>query len=371
MKKITAVVCVLFIACSFACRTMKRQITVKVPETIDEQRETETTAKGMYDEGKFDDAISYLQALIKKDPKNPVYWSQLGSAYAQMNRFNGAVYSYKRAIALDLKNVKAMYDLSIVYSENGANKAAQKVVEKALKLSPKNSLLQASLGNTFIDQDKFDKAKKIYEQIVEAKPDFDVGHFNLGVINYQQRNLDAAKKNYQDVLKINPADSEAKENLAAINIINNDYEDAIDNLLDVINSSPGDDITLENAYFNLGVAYLRIKKYRQALESFESAIQIEPWDMAAYVNAAILSEELGEKAKAIKFWQKYDRLLPINKRKNEIKERLKKLGAPVIAEQGTQAETVTAGAATANAKADEKKTKAADEKPQPAKEGKK
>ena len=347
MKKIAAAVCVLMLACSPACRTMKRQVTVKVPETVDEQKTAETSAKSNYDEGKYDDAISYLQALIRKDPKNPVYWSQLGSAYAQMNSFNGAVYSFKRAIELDPKNVKAMYNLSIVYTENGSHKEAQKIVERALKLNPKNPLLQASLGNTLIDQDKLDKAKKIYEQIVESKPDFDVGHFNLGVINYEQRNLDAAEKNYKDALKINPQDPETKENLAAINIIKNDYEDAIDNLTDVINSSPGDDITLENAYYNLGVAYLRIKKYSKALESFESAIQIEPWDMAAYVNAAILSEELGEKAKAIKYWQKYDRLLPVNRRKNEIKERLKKLGAPVTAEP--QAETPAAGTAKGSA----------------------
>jgi tetratricopeptide (TPR) repeat protein len=76
----------------------------------------------------------------------------------------------------------------------------------------------------------------------------------------------------------------------------------------------------------MGVAYLRLKKYKEALEAFESAISIEPWDMAAYVNAAIISEELGMKDKAIKYWQKYDRLLPVNKRKKEIQERLKKLG---------------------------------------------
>ncbi|HRU39414.1 MAG TPA: tetratricopeptide repeat protein, partial [Candidatus Goldiibacteriota bacterium] len=144
---------------------------------------------------------------------------------------------------------------------------------------------------------------------------------------YKERNLEAAEKNYGEVLKINPADPEAKENLAAIYILKNDYPKAAEYLLEVIASSPEDDIVLENAYFNLGIAYLRMKKMKEALESFEAALAIEPWDMAAYVNAAIIAEEIGNKEKAIKYWQKYDRLLPINKRKGEIKEKLKKLGA--------------------------------------------
>jgi tetratricopeptide (TPR) repeat protein len=376
MKKllITAAACLLVLGAS--CKTLKREITVKTPVTVDEQKSAETSAKSMYDEGKYDDAISYLQALIKKEPKNPVYWSQLGSAYAQMNAYKNSVYAYRQAIKFDPKNIKAMYNLSIVYSENGSHREAQKIIEQALKISPKNAMVQASLGNVLIDEEKFDKARKVYEQIVEAKPDFDVGHFNLGVINYQQRNLDAAQKNYEDVLKINANDSEAKENLAAIHIIKNDYEDAVDYLLEVVNSSPDDDITLENAYYNLGVAYLRLKKYKQALESFESAINIEPWDMAAYVNSAILCEELGYKDRAIKYWQKYDRLLPVNKRKKEIQERLKRLGAKIEAtpEPAPQAGTITAQpgdkAPPAAPKKEEVKVKPQD-KPQPAGEAKK
>jgi tetratricopeptide (TPR) repeat protein len=358
MKKIIILLLSGLFVFSVSCRTLKKQLTVKTPETVDEQKNAETEARTLYDDGKYDDAISYLRALLAKDPKNPVYWGQLGSAYAQMNNFKESVNALKQAIKLDPKNVKAMYNLSIVYSENGSHKEAQKVIQDALKLNPKNPMLQASLGNVLIDEEKYDKAKKLYEQIVEAKPDFDVGHFNLGIINYQERNLDEAKKNYQEVLKINPDDASAKENLAAIYIIKNDYEEAVDFLLEVINSSPGDDTVLENAYYNLGVAYLRLKKFTQALEAFEAAINIEPWDMAAYVNAAILSEELGQKDKAIKFWQKYDRLLPVNKRKKEIQERLKKLGVkPGVTPATTAAPAGQPSPLTSTGKAQEKEAK--------------
>ncbi len=326
MKKaiiIAAISAVLFASCS----TLKKEKIVEVPKTVNEQTRVEKVAKESYDNGDYLDAIGNLKALLKKHPKNPVYWGQLGSAYAQLNEYNYSIFAYQNSIKYDPKNVKAMYNLSIVYGEKGSTADAKQVLKKALKIDPKNPLLQASLGNIMIDEEKYDKAKVLYERIVDVKPDFDIGHFNLGVINYQERNLDEAKKNYGDVLKINPDDYEAKENIAAINILDNNYEEAIKYLKEVIDANPSDDITLENAYYNLGVAYLRIKEYKKSLDAFEMAISIEPWDMAAYVNAAILAEQLGEKEKAIKYWQKYNRLLPVNTRKKEMARRLKSMGA--------------------------------------------
>jgi tetratricopeptide (TPR) repeat protein len=176
---------------------------------------------------------------------------------------------------------------------------------------------------------------------VDAKPEFEIGHFNLGVINFKEKNLDEAEKNYVDALTIKPDDLDARQNLSAIYILQERYDEAIDQLKKVIESNPDDDTTLENANFNLGVAYLRQKKYKESLSAFESAIQIEPWDMAAYVNSAIIAEELGLNEKAIKYWQRYDRLLPTNKRKKEIKAKLKKLGAKVTEDGATETPVVT------------------------------
>ena len=120
----------------------------------------------------------------------------------------------------------------------------------------------------------------------------------------------------------------------------------------MIDSNPDDDITLENAYYNMGVAYLRMKQLPEALNAFETAISIEPWDMAAYVNAAIIAEELGDKTKAVKYWQKYDRLLPVNKRKEEMKKHLNKMGIKLEPTPATAAAAATAAPSkvTGNAK---------------------
>ncbi|HDQ25902.1 MAG TPA: tetratricopeptide repeat protein [bacterium] len=326
MKKIIIPVLIVFCAAMSSCTAMKRQAVVKVPETVDEQKEAEKNAEDHYNKGRFEDSVGVLLALLKKDPENPVYWSQLGSAYAQLSAYNFSVEAYKKAIELDPADVKARYNLSVVHSEYGSSAEAMKTVRDALKISPRDPMLQASYGNVLIDQNRLEPAKQVYSQIARAKPDFDVAHFNLGVINYKERNLDEAEKNYENVLKINPRDYEAKQNLAAIKILNGDFETAVKYLKDVVASNPADDIVLSNAYFNMGIAYLRLNKHRDALKAFETVISIEPWDMAAYVNAAIISEHLGMKDKAANYWQRYNRLLPVNKRKEEIKRRMEGMG---------------------------------------------
>ena len=50
---------------------------------------------------------------------------------------------------------------------------------------------------------------------------------------------------------------DARQNLSAIYILQNKYEEAIEQLQEVIEMNPDDDITLENAYFNLGMANLK------------------------------------------------------------------------------------------------------------------
>lgn len=327
MRKLFLVIAVLTAFLSAGCHTLKREQTIEAPKTVDEQTKFEKDARSLYDTGDYISAINILKALLKREPKNPVYWGQLGSSYAQLDEFDYSIYAYQNAIKLNPRDVKSMYNLSIIYGEKGNDAGAKEVLAKALKLEPKNPLLQASLGNIMIDEQKFDRAKELYERIVDVKPDFDIAHFNLGVINFEQKNLDEAKKNYEDDLNLKPGDYEAKENLAAIAILQEDFTGAVARLKEVIESNPADDETLENAYYNLGVAYLRMKNFKASLDSFETAISIEPWDMAAYVNAAILSEQLGFKDKAVKYWKKYDHLLPVNKRKAEMARHLKKLGA--------------------------------------------
>src|SRR5208283_3040938 len=123
-----------------SCVVYKGEKTAPVTLQNETTAAEEAEAASLYNEGKYVDAITRLNDLLEKDPKNPVIWGQLGSVYAQINQFEYAEYALKQTLKYDPKNIKAMYNLSIVYTEKGDEKKALKQVRQALKISPKNPL---------------------------------------------------------------------------------------------------------------------------------------------------------------------------------------------------------------------------------------
>ena len=90
----------------------------------------------------------------------------------------------------------------------------------------------------------------------------------------------------------------------------------------VITEKPKDEDTLENAYFNLGIIYDRQNKLEQALNMYKLALQVAPWDAAAYVNTSVILERLNRKREALTYWEKYQRLFPASRRAGEISKRI-------------------------------------------------
>lgn len=144
MKKFMSVLLIFLVFAFFSCKTMKRQISVKIPETKEEQISLEKQTEQLYNQGKYVEAVENLKALLEKDPKNPVYWNQLGSVYAQMNEYEYAIFSYKKALKYNPKNTKALYNLSVIYSEKGDADEALKMIKNAIKIDPKNPILYLS-----------------------------------------------------------------------------------------------------------------------------------------------------------------------------------------------------------------------------------
>jgi hypothetical protein len=58
---------------------------------------------------------------------------------------------------------------------------------------------------------------------------------------------------------------------------------------------------------------------------YKLALQIAPWDAAAYVNAAVILERLNRKQAALTYWLKYQRLFPASRRAKEIAKRIELL----------------------------------------------
>jgi tetratricopeptide (TPR) repeat protein len=275
--------------------------------------------------GDYRRAVAYLSEAVKKDQNSAKLWRNLGSAYALADDYDNAILCYERSLKRNPHDIKTIYNLSLIHNFKGTPeelKSAEAAAKDGLAQDPNHAPLHSSLGNIYADEGRDDSALKEYQRSIELNPKDPVTRFNKGALHFKRKEIKAAESEYRESLKLDPKDSEAAQNLAAIYIIQDRLDDAEKLNRWVVQEKPKDEDTLENAYFNLGIVYDRQNKLEQALNMYKLALQVAPWDAAAYVNTAVILERLNRKQEALTYWEKYQRLFPASRRAGEIGKRI-------------------------------------------------
>lgn len=108
-----------------------------------------------------------------------------------------------------------------------------------------------------------------------------------------------ASKAYSEALKVNPDNFDALNLLGLLKIQLHFYDEAVFYIKKACELNP-------NAYFfeNLGRAYYGLKKYDEAIKSFEKALEYKPDDFDAFFNMGLAYKSKGEFDMAIFYYQK-------------------------------------------------------------------
>jgi tetratricopeptide (TPR) repeat protein len=307
------------------------------PEPALQPGSAEAWGEEFFKKGDYRRAVAYLCEAVKKNPGSAKLWRNLGSAYALAEDYDNSVLCYERALKRNPNDLETYYNLSLVHNFKGSPddlKQAEDAATHGLHLDPNQAPLHSSLGNIYADEGKDDSALKEYDRAIAINPKDPITRFNDGALHFKRKEIKAAETEYRETLKLDAKDTEAAQNLAAIYILQNRLDDAEKLNRWVIRERPQDEDTLENAYFNLGIIYDRQNKLEQALNMYKLALQVTPWDAAAYVNTAVILERLNRKQEALTYWEKYQRLFPASRRAGEIAKRIDILKQMVQLDKG-------------------------------------
>jgi len=158
-----------------------------------------------------------------------------------------------------------------------------------------------NLGIASLDQLQHEDAIHAFEQVVRLRPDYKDGYVNLGLTYIDWEKYDLARTPLEKAMSLHPDDARALYYLAFVERRQRHSEAEIADLRKVVEQFPQS----RDARRELGISYYQQHKADEAMEQFKALQAIDPDDLAAHYNLAILYRRMGMKEQATQEAAKY------------------------------------------------------------------
>jgi tetratricopeptide (TPR) repeat protein len=199
---------------------------------------------------------------------------------------------------------------------------ALSIFGEALELEPSHRGARFNLAFAYQRLKRFDDAEREYRKVLETD-DLARAHLMLGLIYEEKGEYEAALKEFEEVLRLEPDNENAKSKLdrlkeelktsdelikeGAEHLKAKRYAMAVEYFKRAVDKAPDD----YRPHYNLGVAYLSMGSYSEAIEAFKRTLDIN--DMAnAYFMMCIAYDKVGDGEKAKECFEKVLELDPDN-----------------------------------------------------------
>jgi len=192
-------------------------------------------------------AIDEYRLAIEADPSSEYLTSGLAELYAKTGRIREAVSEAQDILKRDPNNLEAHKLLGRIYLRSLGDMQSGNGSSSVLKLA--------------IEQ---------YEQIIKIEPDNMDDHLLLGRLYRLNNDLGKAEAEFKTAVKLQPNSEEAVTTLA---YLYNEEGDA-NHAVQVLSSVP-DDGRSAKMYSALGYTYEQQKQYKEAIEAYRHAIELD------------------------------------------------------------------------------------------------
>jgi Flp pilus assembly protein TadD len=151
-----------------------------------------------------------------------------------------------------------------------------------------------NLGIGFLDQLQYEDSINAFEQVTKLRPDYKDGFINVGLTYIEWEKYDEARKPLEKALAIAPGDARALYYMALVERRARHSEAEVFDLEEVVAQYP----ECRDARRELGISYYQQHRPDEAIEQFKALQAIDPDDLAAHYNLAILYRRKGMKVQA-------------------------------------------------------------------------
>lgn len=214
----------------------------------------------------------------------------------------------KRVLADRPNFSSARIYLAHIYYSLGQTGEALGILAEAFKANPLDHSLASVYGLFLVRERKYDEAINVLERAVELYQDDAEAWDQLGIAYWRQENFEKAKEAYEKALAIDPNHALVLSNLGALYLSiyfqKKNWSD-LEQSVAYFEKATSLDPRLNLAFRGLGMSYKLAGQKEKAVDAWKKAIQADPADDFSHFNVGLTLFELGERAQALPYFEKY------------------------------------------------------------------
>lgn len=250
---------------------------------------------------KFDDAKNCLEKSIILNASNPEAYKKLGLINKEKEDFDEAISNFSKALNLDKDHIQTLFQLGETYYFCKKYSEAIKYLKKIISLTKdKYYLLLAKelLAKTYDANREYDKSIEIFKDILNSYDENKVkekalANLSCVYISSKEKDVDAdytlGQHYAYEVLKLNKNNIVALSNMGITHNYMRNYRESLDYFLKANELEPLDASTLKN----LSTAYDSNGFYDKSLEAIKKYKEIRPDNKSLDANLAFTNLHLG------------------------------------------------------------------------------
>ena len=165
-------------------------------------------------EGRYKEAIEYLNKAIDKNATNADAFNMRGVAYFELKEYQNALMDYDQAIRIRPGDYRTYLNRALLTNaQNQPDKSLQDYNE-AIRLAPDTADLYLNRGQILAGLDSLNAAIRDFERATQLSPKHAQAWYNLGNTYFRQQNFKESILCFQKTTRIAPDFGKAYYGLA-------------------------------------------------------------------------------------------------------------------------------------------------------------
>jgi tetratricopeptide (TPR) repeat protein len=205
----------------------------------------------------------------------------MGDSYRKLGDIDASLRHYRKALDIE-KNAVVMYKIGAIYLSKGETKRAEKYISNAVRLKSDLAYAYPLLFDIYQrlgKAEEAEKAKKEYRMQLALKSAS--RHFESGEKAYHEKRYAAALEDFNKALAITPSDPVIHTDLGYVYYDMGQLDKSHEHFAKALELNPSPSnatrgLRLPNAFYGLGLLYIKAGDRETAIENFKKYIKTEP-----------------------------------------------------------------------------------------------